>query len=39
MNRINQKGTRPQDKPILLADLPTESLDFIHRRYPKLHPS
>jgi hypothetical protein len=36
MNRINQKGTRPQDKPVLLADLPAEDRDFIGRRHPEL---
>jgi hypothetical protein len=36
MNRINQKGTRPQDKPVLLADLPAANRDLIRRRYPKL---
>jgi hypothetical protein len=36
MNRINQKGTRPQDKPVLLAQLPAEDRDFIRRRYPGL---
>ena len=36
MNRINQKGTRPQDKPILLAELPAEDRDFIRRRHPEL---
>ena len=36
MNRINQKGTRPQDKPVLLAELPTEDRDLIRRRYPEL---
>jgi hypothetical protein len=36
MNRINQKGTRPQDKPVLLAELPAEDRDFIGRRHPEL---
>lgn len=36
MNRINQKGTRPQDKPVLLAQLPAEDRDFIRRRHPEL---
>ena len=36
MNRINQKGTRPQDKPVLSAQLPAEDRDFIRRRYPEL---
>jgi len=36
MNRINQKGTRPQDKPLLLAELPAEDRNFIGRRHPEL---
>jgi hypothetical protein len=36
LNRINQKGTRPQDKPVLLAELPTGDRDFIRRRHPEL---
>ena len=36
MNRINQKGTRPQDNPVVLAQLPAEDRDFIRRRYPEL---
>jgi hypothetical protein len=36
MNRINQKGTRPQDKPVLLSALPARDKDFIRRRYPDL---
>jgi len=36
MNRLNQKGTRPQDKPVLLADLPAEDREFISRRHPEL---
>ena len=36
MNRINQKGTRPQDKPVLLPELPAEDRNFIGRRHPEL---
>lgn len=36
MSRLNQKGTRPQDKPVLLADLPAEDREFISRRHPEL---
>jgi hypothetical protein len=32
MNRINQKGTRPQDEPVLLAELPTGDREFIRWR-------
>ncbi len=36
MNRINQKGTRPQDRPARLADLPAGDREFIRRRLPEL---
>lgn len=36
MNRINQKGLRPQDKPIPLAALPEEDQALIRQRYPEL---
>lgn len=36
MNRLNQKGTRPQDKPIEIERLSHEELKLIKRRYPKL---
>lgn len=36
MNRINQKGLRPQDQPILLKDLNKEEQDLIARYYPEL---
>lgn len=36
MNRINQKGTRPQDKPVLLKDLSADDQAFIRRRLPEL---
>ncbi len=36
MNRLNQKGIRPQDKPIDIGELNTEEQKIIKRRYPKL---
>jgi hypothetical protein len=36
MNVLNQKGTRPQDKPIQLGQLPAEYQRMIYRRYPEL---
>ncbi|MBU4272621.1 MAG: DUF3863 domain-containing protein [Planctomycetes bacterium] len=36
MNRLNQKGTRPQDKPIPLAQLASPELAMIRRRYADL---
>ena len=36
LNRINQKGLRPQDQPILLKDLNKEEQDLIARYYPEL---
>jgi hypothetical protein len=36
MNRINQKGTRPQDKPVLLSELPAEDRRIIAKRLPDL---
>jgi hypothetical protein len=36
MNRMNQKGLRPQDKPVLLADLNKEDKELIARYYPEL---
>src|SRR5659263_595594 len=36
MNRINQKGLRPEDQPILLKDLNKEEQDLIARYYPCL---
>jgi hypothetical protein len=36
MNRINQKQTRPQDKPIPLNQLTEEEQSLIRRRYPEL---
>ncbi len=36
MNRINQKGLRPQDKPVPLAALSAEDQALIRRRLPEL---
>jgi hypothetical protein len=36
MNRINQKGTRPQDKPVRQMELPVEDQALIRLRYPEL---
>ena len=36
MNRINQKGTRPQDQPIPLAGLTEEERTLIRSHYPEL---
>lgn len=36
MNRLNQKGTRPQDKPVRLGDLAAEDQGVIRRRYREL---
>jgi hypothetical protein len=36
MNRINQKGTRPQDNPVPLSALPAEDRAFIARRHPEI---
>jgi hypothetical protein len=36
MNRINQKGTRPQDKPVPLKALAREELAMVLERYPEL---
>ena len=36
MNRINQKGTRPQDVPTSLSALPKEDQVLIQSHYPKL---
>ena len=36
MNRINQKGTRPQDVPVELKALPAEDKALIALRYPQL---
>lgn len=36
INRINQKGLRPQDKPILLRELEKAEKDLIAKYYPEL---
>jgi len=36
MNRINQKGLRPQDKPRPLSDLASDDLEFILATLPQL---
>ena len=36
MNVLNQKGTRPQDKPVRLGQLSTENQGIIYARYPEL---
>lgn len=36
MNRLNQKGTRSQDKPMNMEDLNTDEKAIIKRRYPAL---
>jgi hypothetical protein len=36
MNVLNQKGTRPQDKPIGLGQLRGEDRERIFARYPEL---
>ncbi len=36
MGQINQKQTRPQDKPVLLRELPPEDQERIIARYPEL---
>lgn len=36
MGDINQKQTRPQDKPVQLEKMPEKSLSIIYKRYPQL---
>ncbi len=36
MNRINQKGLRPQDKPILITQLSDEEKGLINKYYKEL---
>jgi len=36
MGKINQKQTRPQDKPVPLKNLDPESRSFINKIYPNL---
>ena len=37
INRINQKGLRPEDKPILMAELTIEEKELIAKYYPDLN--
>ena len=39
INRINQKGLRPQDKPVPLSALRAEEKALIQRHYPELSAS
>ncbi len=39
MNRINQKGSRPQDQPIPLDELADEEQSLIRQHYPELFAS
>ena len=39
MNRINQKGTRPQDEPVALEELTAEEQALIRQHYPGLFSS
>lgn len=36
MNVLNQKGTRPQDKPVRLGQLTPDDQRRIYKRYPEL---
>ncbi len=36
MNRLNQKGLRPQDKPVALAELSLDERAMISKHYPEL---
>ena len=38
MNRINQKGTRPQDTPVALSELAVEDQTVIRKHFPELLP-
>jgi Domain of Unknown Function with PDB structure (DUF3864) len=38
MNRINQKGSRPQEIPVAISELADEDRALIRRLYPKLLP-
>lgn len=39
MNRLNQKGTRPQDVPLSLSELSPEETALIRQHYPTLFPA
>ncbi len=36
INRINQKGIRPEDQPIPIMKLTADEQAIINRRYPEL---
>ena len=36
MNRINQKGTRPQDQPVPISELSAEEQTLIRKHYPDI---
>ena len=36
MNRINQKGSRPEDQPVLITELTADEQALIRRHYPEL---
>ena len=38
LNRLNQKGVRPQDQPISIEQLSTAEREIIRQRYPELAP-
>lgn len=38
MNRINQKGTRPQDKPVPISDFSNDDREVVGLHYPELVP-
>ena len=38
MGQINQKQSRPQDKPVPITELPAEDQKRIYKRYPQLKP-
>jgi hypothetical protein len=37
MNVLNQKGTRPQDKPISLSRLSSSDKNLVYSHYPELN--
>ena len=39
MNVLNQKGTRPEDKPMRLGSLAANDQRLIYKRYPELKPA
>jgi len=36
INRLNQKGLRPQDQPVAIGELTAEEQALIRKRYPEL---